>query len=602
MGRVKGQFSLVSWLRDMSFWWQLVVAGIAVALAAVMPRLFPNADMPRPGVPSPMPIIVPTATTLPASETATVHPTSSPTPTPSVTPTLVPPNGGVIYAVTAYVNRVGWVVEGEEGNHFGDSFIYAGVRNGRVYHGAFQFDLSFLPPGTLVHYAAVELTGLDDSRLGRNGRWSLQMLAPAADPEWPLHGFDEIHRAGVAYTLSPTLSDDLRVGQANVWVLNAAQRAELEKRIGLGVISFRLDGPSSGDDNLFAWDSGYGPQSRGQGPVLRIAVTPPLGTVVADLTRRTGIGAPTPTFVIVTSAPTPGNILTAAAVALTATAWATAVGTPTPLPANWVTPIIVTATPTPVNRATAEARAALATARAVLTGTPTPTPANVWTATPTPTWVVITPAPTPQNPLTAVAIALTATAQAATVGTPTPLPPNWVTPIIVTATPTPANRATAEARAALATAQAVLLGPPTPTPANLWVVTPTPTPLLIYMWELPPVPPPTWTPTALPRVLEGKVAFLSNRRGEAAVYVMNTDGRGVALLTDRWAYDLAAGRQQPDPAGRGYLSPDGRYVLYTVGEVGHRQVWIMNADGSDPRNISNNRFDEYAPIWLRSDR
>lgn len=507
-----GRLSPVRWLRDMPFVWQVIAVTVAIAMVAVVPRLLPAANAPRPAALPPATSATATVTRSPPTTAVAARHTSTLTPTPSPTPTLMPPEGGVIYALKPYVNRVGWVVEGDDSNHFGDSYLYAGIREGKIYHGAFQFDLSFLPPGTLIHYAAIELTGLDDRYLGKGGEWSLHMLVPAADPEWPLHGFDDIHRARTAHIIAPTLSrDDLQVGQTNVFVLSAGQRAELEKRITYGVVSFRLDGPSSGDDNLFAWDSGYGPQSRGRGPVLRIAVTPPLGTVVADLTRRTGMGAPTPTLVIITPVPTPQNALTAAVVALTATAWATAVGTPTPLP------------------------------------------------------------------------------------------PNWVTPIIVTATPTPANRATAEARAALATAQAILTGTPTPTPINQWVVTPTPTPLFVYLWDLTPAPLPTFTPTALPHVLEGKVAFISNRRGGAMVYIMNQDGRSVALLTDRWAYDFAAERQRPDPAGRGYLSPDGRLILYTVGGEGHRQVWVMNADGSNPHNISNNNFDEHDPIWLRSD-
>ena len=49
-----------------------------------------------------------------------------------------------------------------------------------------------------------------------------------------------------------------------------------------------------------------------------------------------------------------------------------------------------------------------------------------------------------------------------------------------------------------------------------------------------------------------------------------------------------------------YLSADGRFIVYHVGQPGARQVWIANADGSNPRNLSNNRYDEYSPVWLRS--
>jgi hypothetical protein len=443
-----------------------------------------------------------TATLLVAQATETLPPTWTPAPfatdtpmptsTPPPTPALAPPEGGMVYALKPYPHRVGWVASGEEGNHLGESHIYAGTLDGEGYHGVFQFDLSSLTPGSSIYYATVELTGLDDQKLARAGAWALQMLAVEADLAWSVHTFDSIHQAPVFDTLSPVLSgSDLIAGKTQVFVLNASQRSELEKRISRGVVSFRIDGPSTSGQNLFGWDSGYGPETKGKGPILRLAAALP-ATAVDEVPEPE---TPAPTYVVITPAPTPANVLTAAARALTATALADANGTPTPLPPNWVTPIIVTATPTPENEATATVRAAMATAVVVMTGTPTPTPGNVWTATPTATYVIITPTPTVENTLTAMADALTATAWATTTGTPTSLPPNWVTPIIVTATPTPENEATATAYSAAATAIAVLTGTPTPTPENVWTATPTATP---EATSTPTQAPPTPTPTPLP--------------------------------------------------------------------------------------------------------
>ena len=454
---------------------------------------------------------VPTPSRLPTA-TPTLTPTGTPTPHP--TPTLLPPEGGIIYALKPNVNREGWVVSGEEGNHFGESHLYTGVFEENVYHGAFQYDVSFIASGSSIHYAAVELTGLDDQRLGDDGSWSLQVLGPEVDPEWPLHGFDQIHQASIAFTLSPILnSADLGRGKTHVFVFDAGQRAELEQRIFRGVVSFRLDGPASGADNLFSWDSGYGGESLGNGPILRLAVAPPAIPVTPEGERIPGLGTPTPTYVILTLVPTPENVLTAAVDALTATAWATIVGTPTALPPNWVTPIIVTATPTPENEATATFQAMASTAEAILTGTPTPMPGNLWLATPT--------------------------------------------------------------------------------------ATPTPTPWYIYLQDLPTVEPSTPTPATLPSVLIGKIAFVSNRRGGSGVYVMDPDGSRVALLTGRWAYEFALSRQEDAPDGNGYLSPNRQLIIYHTGDAGGRQVWIMNADGSEPRNISRNSYDEHDPVWLR---
>lgn len=486
-----GHFSLSRFLRDMPLGIQMLLVAGVVVLAVASTRLELPIKQPDESTATARATVLtatqPTAATSAGQPTVTLLPTHTPRPT----PTLLPPEGGIIYALKPYPDRVGWVVSGQGGNHFGESHLYAGISQGRIYHGAFQFDLSFLPPGSSVYYAAVELTGSNDQRLAQGGTWSVQMLGIDVDPDWAKHGFDEIHGASVFDTLAPSLkSTDLVKGKTYVFVLNAQQRAELERRIFRGVVSFRIDGPPSGIENLFGWDSGYGSESTGKGPVLRLAVALPSTPVTAGADRMPGLGTPTPTYVIITSVPTPANMLTVAADALTATALATTVGTPTPLPPNWVTPVVVTATPPPENEATAAAQAMIATAVAVLTGTPTPTPGNVWTATPTATYVIITPVPTPENELTAVADALTATAWATTTGTSTPLPPNWVTPIVVTTTPMPGNGATATAQAAAETAVAVFTGTPTPTPGNVWTATPTSTP--------PPTPTPSPSPTSTP--------------------------------------------------------------------------------------------------------
>jgi TolB protein len=100
-------------------------------------------------------------------------------------------------------------------------------------------------------------------------------------------------------------------------------------------------------------------------------------------------------------------------------------------------------------------------------------------------------------------------------------------------------------------------------------------------------------------MLVGRIAFVSNRRGGLAFYIMDPDGGRVALLTSRWAYDFALPRQETVPDRDSYLSPDGQLIVYHAGEEESRQIWIMNADGSEPRNISDNNYDEYDPIWLR---
>jgi hypothetical protein len=463
-------------LRDLPLGIQMLLAGGTVFLALAfikygMPFLNDPVATPTVLLPQPQGTVAATLSVV-SNQTpiSTISPLSTPTPT--TMPALLPPEGGNIYVLYPYADRAGWVVSDEERNHFGDSHLYAGIAADKVYHGAFQFDLSFLPPGSLIHYAVLELTGLDSEGLLRQGTWSVQILDMGVDVNWSAHGFEDIHQAGVIYTLSPVLdSVDLVEGETNRFVFDTGQRVELEKRISRGVISFRIDGSSTDIVSLFSWDSGYGDASLGLGPKLLLAIELPATTVTPDVERVTRLGTPTPTYVVITSVPTPKDRLTVAVQALTATAVATVEGTPTPLPPNWVTPMIVTNTPRPENEATATARVEDATVQAALTGTATPTPGNVWTATPTPTYVVVTIMPVPANTMTAVADALTATAVATVEGTPTLLPSSWVTPIVITATPTPKNYLTATAYSVDATVEILFTGTPTPTPVNLLIVT-----------------------------------------------------------------------------------------------------------------------------------
>jgi hypothetical protein len=406
-----------------------------------------------------------------------------------------------VYALRPYSDRTGWVASTIDGNRFGEPDIRSGTSRGTVYLGAFQFDLSFLPPGTSVDYAALELSVMEVQPGTGEGGWSVHILGADIDPEWKSHGYNDIRQAETAHTLFPVLKTaDLAEDETVLFVFDPAQRTELELRIERGAVSFRVDGPTGGSGGLVTWDSGSGGESNTKGPTLRLAVRLPTVQVTRSVERIAGLGTPTPTFVVITPVPTPANMLTVAASALTATSQAVRFGTPTPLPPNWVTPIIVTPTSTPLNEVTATALAIEATADAVLTGTPTPTPGNVWTATPTPTYVIITSVPTPANTLTAVADALALTAQATTTGTPTPLPPNWVTPVVITATPTPGNATTATVQAAAATWAVIYTGTPTPTPVNLYTATATstPRPTSTATATFTPPPPPTDTPPPPP--------------------------------------------------------------------------------------------------------
>lgn len=609
---------------------------------------------------TPSPTASLTATSIPTQEV--VESTSTPAPVaflsvPTSTPTPVP--GDQIYALSPAASDIGWVTSGEErGNHFGDSFLYAGVLDGQAYHAAFQFDLGSIPRGAPIHYGVIQLTGLRGDRLGTGGAWTLRLLAPEIDQNWRRHAYQDIFNAPALQTLIPILGEpELAVGQTNVFELSPDQVEILETRIIEDEdpkVSFRIDGPLTGPDNLFAWDTGYGPKSRGDKVTLLLSVGQPPAT------------PPPYDYVVVTSTPTPENVLTAGAIVLQMTADAARIGTATPVPPNVVTAtpvpeyLVILPTPTPENEATAQAMAVRATAEALTTGTPVPPPTNAMTATPTPsptpapTYVLITATPTPDSIFAAATLSAAATFRAERLGAPTPLPANWVTPIVVTSTPAPANAATAQALAMLATAQAVTTGTPTPTPANM--VTATSTPVFILLdGELPPMiptPTPTLAHTTMPPALMGRIAFKSDRTGQEEIYVINPDGSGLALLSDRWPYDLALERDKYSSderfqvfvkdalidtaiddsrggvtavqlrvpslfffdahyeveeqithfgAGIAYdpaWSPVSEQMVFVSDDSGNDEIWVINRDGTGARQLTRNEWEwDKHPSW-----
>jgi hypothetical protein len=624
-------------------------------------------------------VLLPPTPSLPATSTPT--PTRAVqiqeiTPTPTAvaflatsTLTVTPLPGVKVYTLSPGGGDIGWVASGEEqGNHFGDSYLYAGIFEKQIFNSGFQFDLSAIPRGAPIYQAVLQLTGLRDDRLARRtdqssagGVWSLRLLGPEIDQDWRQHNFQEIFNAAAVQTLNPILSDrDLAVGQTNLFELSPAQIKVLETRLVEDEkpnISFRLEGPLVGPDNLFAWDTGYGPESQGNKVTLVINAGPPPAT------------PPPFKYIVVTSTPTPENVVTAAAIVMQLTAEATRLGTATPVPPEVVTAtpfpdfLVIVPTPTPENTATAQMLAAVATAEALTTGTPTPISTNAVTATPTPTetatptattpnYVLITSTPTPETVFAAVTQSAAATAQAQQVGSATPLPANWVTPIVVTETPTPINAATAAALADLATAIALTTGTPTSTPSNMVTATPTLIFELIPLLLTPtPTPFPTPTPASLPSALLGKILFLSDREGTESkyAYVYDPATGQLGRLTDSWPYYAARERDTYSPdtvfqvytkkllwtnveddegvrspteelaihlydykfkqekivtrMGAGIVyepawSPVNNEIAFVATESGNDEIWVINADGTQPRQLTRNTWEwDKTPSW-----
>lgn len=473
--------------------WRPVLWTAAVLLALlVLWQLAMLLRQPPASSTEPLLLATPTPTVGGAGVMPTPDPRYTPAATTSVATTPAPPDdlpyelatptvaaGDRFFNITAAAGAVGWVASNDDrGNHLGDSFIHAGTVQGNVFHGLVQFDLKQLPRGADLHYVTVLLFGRDDARLDRqsNASWQLRWLANDDVEDWARQTFQTLHNAPVQQTILPIINQDaLAPAAVNAFVFSPEQRALLQQALvdGDALLALRIDGPESGADTLFTWDSGYGAATWGSPPRLWVVTGPEPATPPP---------IPTQDYVVVTSTPTPANVLTAAAIQLTVEA----VGTSTPLPRSYVTatptalnestvaaerllqglPLVVTATLPPRNPATATAEAAYATAVALTTGTWTPLPTDYVTATPTATFVVVTNTPTASTISELLDRVIVEATRTATAGPPTPWPAGVVT--ATPARPAPQNAATAEAQVILVTIEAIVEG-------NVWTPTATAT-------------------------------------------------------------------------------------------------------------------------------
>jgi len=83
-----------------------------------------------------------------------------------------------------------------------------------------------------------------------------------------------------------------------------------------------------------------------------------------------------------------------------------------------------------------------------------------------------------------------------------------------------------------------------------------------------------------------KIAFESNRDGNPEIYVMNADGSNPVNLTQNPAYDSIP-----------VWSPDGTKIAFISDRDGNNEVYVMNTDGSNPINLSQNPGTDENPVW-----
>ncbi len=85
--------------------------------------------------------------------------------------------------------------------------------------------------------------------------------------------------------------------------------------------------------------------------------------------------------------------------------------------------------------------------------------------------------------------------------------------------------------------------------------------------------------------ITGRIAFISDREGQAAVFIMNADGSDVRRLTHNAGEDAWPS-----------FSPDGRRLAYQSRVNGRFQIFVMDADGNNARRLTSDSSDEF-PSW-----
>lgn len=103
-----------------------------------------------------------------------------------------------------------------------------------------------------------------------------------------------------------------------------------------------------------------------------------------------------------------------------------------------------------------------------------------------------------------------------------------------------------------------------------------------------------------------KIVFTSMRDGDLDIYVMDKNGKNVRRLTDALGYD-----------GGPFFSPDGKQIVYrsyhpktekeiarykdrlanNLIEPGNFEIWVMNADGTGKRKVTDLGVASFAPYF-----
>jgi Tol biopolymer transport system component len=105
---------------------------------------------------------------------------------------------------------------------------------------------------------------------------------------------------------------------------------------------------------------------------------------------------------------------------------------------------------------------------------------------------------------------------------------------------------------------------------------------------------PAWSPRG------DLISFTSNRDGDYEIYTVHPDGSDLKRLTHRPGND-AHNSWSPDGAWIAFTSASGGFkdeaVLHAFNPQPYGDLYVMRADGSDVRRLTDNQFEEGTPAW-----
>ena len=83
-----------------------------------------------------------------------------------------------------------------------------------------------------------------------------------------------------------------------------------------------------------------------------------------------------------------------------------------------------------------------------------------------------------------------------------------------------------------------------------------------------------------------QIAFKSERDGNREIYVMDADGRNPRNLTKNPADDWTPS-----------WSPNGERIAFNTRRPGNSEIYVMDADGDNPQNLTNDPEWDNSPSW-----